>query len=502
VAALHFRNAENYITGEDAMLRPVILFILLCPIAVGCREKQPPKLDEGAEFPLKEVSLSQALKSCPELGYCGQRVILGLNNTDFREDSTVPKKEVKKYPSLLGPKPLYGSIKLNEDFLKPGGGIEYQFVVDASVDAGYDTLYFDANHDLDLTNDPPATLNRGGWPAGLRSPYEIKNRLLYRIFNEINVPMDFGPDYGVRPVQLLPFMSKFSNDTDMHEAVAIFFLNLSFHAGEIQIGDKHLQAVLAQSDPITGRFDRPGAKLYLMIPGKTDLYEYWNSSDDLRAYRFVNGKYYTTSTTPVGDKLFVQPYTGDIGAIKIRPGGRDIEEMTIAGSIYSTEHAVALGPIKDVNPEPVSKWQAPVGDYLLDYSRIDYGPLHMNISENYHTDGKRQNWNRQRKYTIQIRKEKPFELDFSNKPEIMFASPAKDSIFRPGDDVQVYAVLIDPALDIMIRGLNDTRQKIKDEIDVGEGNKETREKSKALDPAVTIADSSGKTVAEGTMPFG
>ena len=93
-------------------------------------------------------------------------------------------------------------------------------------------------------------------------------------------------------------------------------------------------------------------------------------------------------------------------------------------------------------------------------------------------------------------------MDFSNKPEVLFAAPAKNSVFKPGDEVQVYAVLVDPVLDIMISGLNDMRQKIKEEIDMGDGKKEMREKNKSLDPTVTIADSSGKIVSEGTMPFG
>jgi hypothetical protein len=54
----------------------------------------------------------------------------------------------------------------------------------------------------------------------------------------------------------------------------------------------------------------------------------------------------------------------------------------------------------------------------------------------------------------------------------------------------------------MIRRLDDTRQKVKEEIELGNGKKEMREKNKSLDPMVTITDSSGKTVAEGPMPFG
>ncbi|MGA2797355.1 MAG: hypothetical protein ABSE63_07255 [Thermoguttaceae bacterium] len=442
--------------------------------------------------------MSEALQICPELGFYGQRVILGFKKTNFLEDSTTPKKVVKKYPTLKGTKPLYGSVKFDGDYLKPEIGNEYHFVIDATGEAGYDRLYFDANRDLDLTNDPPVGLSKEPWPSDFWPRSKGKDR----VFAEINVPMDFGPGYGVRQVKILPFMLRFSDDLDMKAGVSLLFVNLSFHAGEIKIGDKHFQAMLAQADSITGNFDRAHTNLYLMIPGKTDLFEYWSGSDNLCTYRYVGGKYYTINTNPTGDKLFVKPFAGDLGAIKLRPGSRGIKEMSIAGSLYSPEHAMAIGPIKDVNPEPVSEWQAPVGDYTFDLTRIEYGPLHMSISDNYHSDGKRRDPTRQRHFSIKIRKDKPFVLDFSNQPEVMFAGPAKDSVFKPGDEVQVYAVLVDPALDIMIRRLDDTRQKVKEEIELGNGKKEMREKNKSLDPMVTITDSSGKTVAEGPMPFG
>ncbi len=104
---------------------------------------------------------------------------------------------------------------------------------------------------------------------------------------------------------------------------------------------------------------------------------------------------------------------------------------------------------------------------------------------------------------MQIGKDKPFVLDFSNKPDVMFASPAKESVYKPGDEVEVKAVLIDPVLDIMIRGLTDTRQKVKEDRQGDPaGKKGTSEQDKSLDPVVTITDSAGKNVAEGTMPFG
>ena len=220
----------------------------------------------------------------------------------------------------------------------------------------------------------------------------------------------------------------------------------------------------------------------------------------------MDGKYYTVGTNPVGDKLFVKPYTGDVGTFKAGPGNRDIKDITVRGSLFSLDHAVGIGKTsKGSYPQTVAEWQVPVGEYTANDIYVNYGPLLIEISTNYHSDGRRQDSDRQRKYAMRISKDEPFVLDFSNKPDVMFASPAKESVFKPGDTVAVNAVLIDPVLDIMIRGLIDTRQKVKEVIDQGDPGLErkvTSEKDKSLDPVVTIADSSGKTVAEGTMPFG
>jgi hypothetical protein len=136
-----------------------------------------------------------------------------------------------------------------------------------------------------------------------------------------------------------------------------------------------------------------------------------------------------------------------------------------------------------------------VGDYTADLLYVYYGSLRIELSHNYHSDGKPRDSERDRKFAVAIRKDRPFTLDFSNKPDVMFASPAKDQTFHPGDTVSVKAVLVDPGLDLMIRELNDTRKKDKKGANPGA-------RDKSLDPLVTITDSSGKTVSEGPMPFG
>ncbi len=90
-------------------------------------------------------------------------------------------------------------------------------------------------------------------------------------------------------------------------------------------------------------------------------------------------------------------------------------------------------------------------------------------------------------------------LDFAAKPDVMFASPAKDQRLKLGEELQVKAVLVDPVLDFMIRNLDDsTRKQTKDT----NGKALGYERNLSLDPIVLITRANGEKVAEGVMPFG
>jgi len=81
-------------------------------------------------------------------------------------------------------------------------------------------------------------------------------------------------------------------------------------------------------------------------------------------------------------------------------------------------------------------------------------------------------------------------------------SPAKDYRIKPGEQLTVKAVLIDPELDIMIRRLTDTSRKEKQEETTPGGRKRTLWRDVSLDPKVVITRADGQRVAEGVMPFG
>jgi hypothetical protein len=337
----------------------------------------------------------------------------------------------------------------------------------------------------------------------MATPVFWDDSLQMTAFDWLDLPIDYGPPVGVRPFRVLPRLI-----VQDEKYAAVYFVAATCREGHIQIGPREYDAVLAQPYLISGRYDRTFTGLFLS--SRSGRREYWWGSDELGALRRVDGRFYTVRATPLGDRLTVSPYEGKFGIFRIGPGARKLDTMGVVGSLRSAEAAVALGnsdpEARSVAPgaassQHVAEERLPVGDYLPNYISLEYGRLRISISNNYHSDGKPRDMERRRLFTIPIREDKPFVFDFSNKPEVMFASPAKDQTFKPGDEVRVAGVLTDPVLDIMIRNLDDAKATRKQTIKVGD-REQTVERSVSLDPTVTITDPSGKKVAEGVMPFG
>ena len=141
----------------------------------------------------------------------------------------------------------------------------------------------------------------------------------------------------------------------------------------------------------------------------------------------------------------------------------------------------------------------PVGDYTPYIMTVRYDDLAICISNNYHTNAQGQPPGRETVYGMQVREDKPYVLDFSNDPVVVFDEPPKsNAVFSRGVKIMFAAVLVDPKLDIMIRGLDDTSEQVEHETSSGHKYK----RSKSLDPKVVITRTDGAIVAEGVMPFG
>jgi len=392
-----------------------------------------------------------------------------------------------KYPELKSETPQYGEVHL--------GGDGHHFVLDHSEGkAGtYDRLYFDADRDRDLSNETPANALTDAPEALLRTSATIKEQIL---FEAVEVPFDFGPT-GRRSVEMMLRMWVYEN-----RSPRLTFFPVAVHTGEFEVAGVSYAAFLGYGYSVEGRLDQASSALFIAAEG--DAPARWWGGDRLNATHFLGGRYHQFSCTPTGDKLFVRPYDGALGTLELGPGGRDVEKLEISGSLRGKDTAVAVADGMEGDwPQPTRKCEIPAGDYYPAYLTMRIGDVRISVSNNYHVDAQGRSRNdREVVHGIKIRADKPYVLDFSNKPAVAFVQPKDKQRVAPGDEVKVEAVLLDPVLDIMIRRLDDMTRVEKKTYKTPDGKDRTYERAPSLDPKVTVARANGEIVAEGVMPFG
>lgn len=268
--------------------------------------------------------------------------------------------------------------------------------------------------------------------------------------------------------------------------------------GELDIEDKQFAILLPAGETQFGE----SMALYEKAAGKLP---YWWGADELKSVHTINGKYYEFAVLDNRTKFAASPYAGPTGLLKVGKHNRRVETATFNGSVESERYAAAVGPVnEDGWSQPCTECEIPVGDYRPAIMNVNYDNLSISISFNYHRDAQgRERSDRPELYGFSVREDTPYVLDFSNDPVVVFQTPApNENRFKVGDEINFAAVLVDPELDIMIRGLRDTAVDVEKEYTDAAGNKQTYTTQKSLDPAVTVTRADGEVVAEGVMPFG
>ena len=260
----------------------------------------------------------------------------------------------------------------------------------------------------------------------------------------------------------------------------------SVREGLIQVGDTRYKVFLGFRGSGTSRFDLPTTALYLLPADRPIRFlPSWIGGQQLSSTYRRGDSFYRFSATAAGDKLFVRCYEGPLGTLQIGSGGRKVNEVSMIGSVGAPDTAVLVSEERDTGASTsVRSCQLPEGDYYPGFLSIAYDRLQFGILRNYHSDGqpRARVANRSQPGVIRIRADQPFVLDFSGKPQVLFALPAKDQRVKCGSELLVKGVLIDPALDLMFRYIRQDRQQ--------------------LDPKIVIKRADGEIVAQGAMPFG
>jgi hypothetical protein len=347
------------------------------------------------------------------------------------------------YPTFASAKPLYGTVRVNADWDSEFSGTVYRFAVDESgaTGKGYDRLYVDLDRDGSLVDDSPI-LPLKDPPSGIviREPGFVQQVC----FGQVSLD-GTGENIG-QSVLTIP---RLAITKDQYATVS--FIPPQARQGTIEIADVPFNVTMYNGPRIATRWNKPQTGLQLRPQGRSTVGPVqWSRVYLLSAMPYFGEQYWRLSTTPGGDRLFVEPYRGDFGTLTVGSGNR------LRGQLLGKEMAVYVGQeFKDGRFEPVRSCRVPVGDYAPEMLAVSYGLLDVEVSFNYHSDGKARQRDKPIVYPLKIRKDKPCVFDFGDKAQVLFTSPARDSRIGAGDTLTVKAVLVDPKLDIMIRGLRE-----------------------------------------------
>jgi len=412
----------------------VVLCLLLATLALGRQSA-----GEAAVFELEEVS-----------GF-------GVGRGHHCLCASEPSGDVT-YPEFSCDKPLYGQLRVDMTFGELHSGTLYHFAVDESGGSGaaYDRLYIDLDRDGDLSDERPIAPLENLPDGALISQSWVAQQVCfdYVAFSSV------GDANETCSAETMPRLTV----SDKGYAV-LWFVAAKAYRGELEIAGQRFDVTMANSHPVGTRWDRPETFLELRPQDEAARLPHWFLSNYLMAMHKIDGMYWCLSTTPAGGRLFVAPYDGDFGTLTMGPSWGFGGKRGFAGVLMAEDKALMVGD-EDRN-QPVPSCRIPVGDYTPAMVAVYKGPLFIDISENYHADGKPRERDTPLAYALKVRKDTPFVLDFSGKAEVLFAQPARGTRVKPGDELTVNAVLVDPKFDIMIRGLRRKSSAVRDILSPG-----------------------------------
>jgi len=498
--------------GHWKVLHALLIAMLLawCPAAIMA--------EEPTVFPLTESSIADLLSESAEPQ--AQMYLFNVVQSYGVMCTSQPVADVT-YPKLNSKSPVYGRLPdalgqqaaldfvLDESQAAEPGAKESSAKEEPSLlnqlgqmiaggpsapvpSVKYDLLYVDVNGDRDLTNDKPL--------QPMKEPPKIFGAMgpnpSMIIFDYLTLKP--SSDSAQSPMRVLPWLSAAGRDQ-----THLVIMTTTVHKARIRLGEKWYEVMMGTA------FRGMNAPLLVRPEGATDAQGKPSGWGMMQlGLHQADGKFFEVACNAERTELSVALYTGAMGELRIDPGKRTAERFGAAGALRTNNGStVWLGePNNYYSEELVRTIQLPEGDYQLGSLSVLCGDMRVRLTANNRrlgmpgaaADGPPP-------FPIAIRADQPHVLRFADKPEIVFLNPAPgaNASFRRGTPVRLAAMLLDPALDSMIRGLDNAAQKSGEQSYQGpDGQVRTIPVYASVAPTVSITNAAGKEVASGTMPFG
>ena len=325
----------------------------------------------------------------------------------------------------------------------------------------YDRLIIDLNGGLDLTQAPVLDLMKSARSRPcqehgricIRSGYIVLGRRRRRASLPLRLLLKFNPagDKMTFLPMLLPREGEVKLGQQVYTATLVQPIRMASlspappaaSSPPATVGGKE-PSKPSQPAPrtkmvnVVGGFDQPTTPLFLTTTGHILGPPSYFFPDQLKTIHEADGEYYEFLANPTGDQLTVRPYPGERGVFAVGKGSRDAKEPVLTacglfvrptsdimkpGTVIPAGDMFPLGKllppfptareVQDDRPK-VAKYRLPEGEYQPLLLNLYAGPLEIRLSkDNAASQVKKEPG------MVSIRKDKPFVLDFSAKPEVL-----------------------------------------------------------------------------------
>ena len=353
------------------------------------------------------------------------------------------------------------AFAFDEGQQRQGGPVLFYIDEGGGEGSGYDRLYVDRNADGVFEADEPVGLMADPPPGATVRMSSGQRCLVFEPFG-----LQVRPDESPRPV-----VARLGIADD--GSPKFLFVGEVLRCAKVTLGAVECSVFLRSWFP--GNYDDSLARQVIEY-GPARIADYWRGN-----LWSINGAVYRLSPASRGETLTVDEYVADAGTIAVGLDGAwkgvTVEQISVGGT---NPFLIAAGPLLAERGE----FQVPAGRYypvLMSLKKGAASCFLMDISGSGEKHVKR----------VRVSRGARSRFVMAARPEVTFIKPAKSAHVRPGDHLEVEALMRSPEWGLCVRGIS-VRS------DAAGGNPP----AKQLQPQVVVKDSAGSVVAQGPMPFG